>query len=279
MPKTPTKDAAPKDDKSKAAGKETPEKGESKANPSNGQSIAQILGGDKGPKDDSSREKDDQRDVIASLTKENREMKKMIREEVIPTIRQLQNEVKKGGTSASEAQDELDALAKEWELEPKFVKSLASILLSKSKKQFEDEYLSEVKDFKLKVETQSKEIDNAIVVKAISTEFDRAISEKPAYAKIAKKDAVTKYIMSSEENLKRTMDDILEELYGEPDGEAGIEGYSSQGSNHPKEPNYKDPSDEDHKRIAESRTKGGKEFEQYQENLIDRLTHRSRHAK
>lgn len=279
MPKAPTKDAAP-DDKSKAAGKEKSDnKDGSKTNPSNGQSIAQIAGGDKGPKDDSSKEKDDQREVIASLTKENREMKKMIREEVIPTIRQLQSEVKKGGTSASEAQDELDALAKEWELEPKFVKSLASILLSKSKKQFEDEYLSEVKDFKSKVENQSKEIDNAKVVKAISTEFDRAVSEKPAYAKVAKKDAVTKYILSSEENLKRTMEDILEELYGEAETVSGIEGYSSQGSNHPKEPNYKDPSDDDHKRIAESRTKGGKEFAEYQESLIDRLTHRSRHAK
>ncbi len=84
--------------------------------------------------------------------------------------------------------------------------------------------------------------------------------------------------MSSEENLGRTMEDILEELYGDAvQPEPGMEGYSSQGGNQPKEPDYKKPSEEDHKRIAESREKGGQEFEKYQEGLIDRLTHRSRH--
>lgn len=86
--------------------------------------------------------------------------------------------------------------------------------------------------------------------------------------------------MSSENNLKRTMEDVLDELYGSAQKDsAGMEGYSSQGGNHPKEPDYKSPSAEDHKRIAESRERGGEEFDRYQENLIDRLTHRSRHRK
>lgn len=279
------KGAAPADDKSKAAG-EPSEKKDGTANPSNGQSIAQVAGGDKSPKSDgasddkSGKEKDDQREVIASLTKENREMKKMIRDEVIPTIRDLQKQVKSGGQSADDAQDELDALAKEWDLEPKFVRKLSTILLSKSEKQFEDKYLSDIKDFKSKVETQSKEITNAQVTAAISKEFDRVVADNPELSKVAKKEAVRKYIMSSEENLGRTMEDILEELYGDVSkGEAGMEGYSSQGGNHPKEPDYKSPSDDDHKRIAESRTRGGQEFDKYQEGLIDRLTHRSRHRK
>jgi hypothetical protein len=281
------KGAAPADDKSKAAGTEPTEQKDGKdTNPTNGQSIAQVAGGDKSPKSDGSsddksgKEKDDQREVIASLTKENREMKKMIRDEVIPTIRDLQKQVKSGGTSADDAQDELDALAKEWDLEPKFVRKLSTILLSKSEKQFEDKYLSDIKDFKSKVETQSKEITNAQVTAAISKEFDRVVADNPELSKVAKKEAVRKYIMSSEENLGRTMEDILEELYGDVSkGEAGMEGYSSQGGNHPKEPDYKSPSDDDHKRIAESRTRGGQEFEKYQEGLIDRLTHRSRHRK
>jgi hypothetical protein len=40
-------------------------------------------------------------------------------------------------------------------------------------------------------------------------------AENPDLGKVAKKEAVRKYIMSSEENLNRTMEDILEELYGE----------------------------------------------------------------
>ena len=282
MPKPISKDAAPADDKSKAAGEQKPadKAGESKdTNPTNGQSIAQVAGGENDSKGAKPKDGDERDSLIVDLKKENREMKKMIRDEVIPTIRDLQQQIKKGGTSADDALDELDALAKEWELEPKFVQKLASILLTKSKKQFEDEYLSDIKDIKKKTEDQSKEISNAQITSAISKEFDRVIADNPDLAKVAKKEAVRKYIMSSEENLKRTMEDILEELYGEAETVSGIEGYSSQGSNHPKEPNYRDPSDEDHKRIAESRTKGGKEFAEYQENLIDRLTHRSRHAK
>jgi ribosomal protein S17E len=281
MPKPISKDAAPADDKSKAAGEQKPadKAGESKdTNPTNGQSIAQVAGGENDSKGAKPKDGDERDSLIVDLKKENREMKKMIRDEVIPTIRDLQQQIKKGGTSADDALDELDALAKEWELEPKFVQKLASILLTKSKKQFEDEYLSDIKDIKKKTEDQSKEISNAQISSAISKEFDRVIADNPDLAKVAKKEAVRKYILSSEENLGRTMEDILEELYGDSaKPEPGMEGYSSQGGNHPKDPDYTKPSEEDHKRIAESRERGGQEFEKYQEGLIDRLTHRSRH--
>lgn len=284
MPKAISKDAAPADDKSKAAGEQAPENkaGAKDTNPSNGQSIAQVAGSDNSKSGDSKdgkpKDGDERDNLIVDLKKENREMKKMIRDEVIPTIRDLQQQIKKGGTSADDALDELDTLAKEWELEPKFVHKLANILLTKSKKQFEDEYLSDIKDIKSKTEAQSKEISNAQITSAISKEFDRVMADNPDLAKVAKKEAVRKYIMSSEENLSRTMEDILEELYGDSaKPEPGMEGYSSQGGNHPKDPDYSKPSEEDHKRIAESRVKGGQEFEKYQEGLIDRLTHRSRH--
>ena len=281
MPEPKEKGAAlPIDDKSKKpAGDQKPADKEGKdKNSSNGQSIAQVAGGEGDSKGAKPKEGDERDSLIVDLKKENREMKKMIRDEVIPTIRELQQQIKKGGTSADDALDELDALAKEWELEPKFVQKLASILLTKSKKQFEDEYLSDIKDIKKKTEDQSKEITNAQITSAISKEFDRVIADNPDLAKVAKKEAVRKYIMSSEENLSRTMEDILEELYGDSaKPEPGMEGYSSQGGNHPKDPDYTKPSEEDHKRIAESRMKGGQEFEKYQEGLIDRLTHRSRH--
>lgn len=283
MPK-PHQEAAPSDDKSgKAAGESQPtDKGGKKDsdNPSNGQSIAQVAGAEGDSKGGKPKEGDEKENLIVDLKKENREMKKMIRDEVIPTIKDLQQQIKKGGTSADDALDELDALAKEWELQPKFVQKLASILLNKSKKQFEDEYLSDIKDIKKKNEDQSKEISNAQITGAISKEFDRVVTDNPDLAKVAKKEAVKKYIMSSEDNLSRTMEEILEELYGDAvKPEPGMEGYSSQGSNHQKEPDYKAPTEDDHKRIAQSREKGGQEFEKYQEGLIDRLTHRSRHRK
>lgn len=284
MPKPHTQEAVPADDQSgKAVGESQPtDKGGKKDsdNPSNGQSIAQVAGAEGDSKGGKPKEGDEKENLIVDLKKENREMKKMIRDEVIPTIKDLQQQIKKGGTSADDALDELDALAKEWELQPKFVQKLASILLNKSKKQFEDEYLSDIKDIKKKTEDQSKEISNAQITGAISKEFDRVVADNPDLAKVAKKEAVKKYIMSSEDNLSRTMEEILEELYGDAvKPEPGMEGYSSQGSNHQKEPDYKAPTEDDHKRIAQSRERGGQEFEKYQDGLIDRLTHRSRHRK
>ena len=249
-------------------------------NPTNGQSIGQVAGAEGDSKDNKPKEGDEKDNLIVDLKKENREMKKMIRDEVIPTIRELQQQIKSGSSSVGDAKDELDSLAEEWKLEPKFVHKLANVLLNKSKKQFEDEYLSDIKDIKSKTEAQSKQISNAQITTAISKEFDRVITENPDLEKVAKKEAVRKYIMSSEDNLKRTMEDILEELYGDvAKSGGGMEGYSSQGGNHPKEPDYKAPTEEDHKRIAQSREKGGQEFGKYQEGLIDRLTHRSRHRK
>ena len=277
MPKPNTQEAAPADDKSgKAAGDQKPaDKGGKES--SNGQSIAQVAGGENDSKGGKPKEGDDRDSLIVDLKKENREMKKMIRDEVIPTIRELQEQIKKGGSRGEDAKDEVEALI-EGSADPEFTRKLANALLSKSKKQFEDEYLSDIKDIKKKTEDQSKEINNAQITGAISKEFDRVIADNPELGKVAKKEAVRKYIMSSEENLSRTMEDILEELYGDAvKPEAGMEGYSSQGGNHQKEPDYKTPSEEDHKRIAESREKGGQEFEKYQDGLIDRLTHRSRH--
>src|SRR3989344_3745301 len=281
MPKPHTQDAAPADDKSgKAAGESQPADKCGKKdsdNPSNGQSIAQVAGGESDSKGGKPKEGDDRDSLIVDLKKENREMKKMIRDEVIQTIRELQEQIKKGGLRGEDAKDEIETLI-EGSADPEFTRKLANALLTKSKKQFEDEYLSDIKDIKKKTEAQSKEISNAQITGAISKEFDRVIADNPELGKVAKREAVRKYIMSSEENLGRTMEDIIEELYGDTvKPEPGMEGYSSQGGNHKKEPDYTKPSEEDHKRIAESREKGGQEFDKYQEGLIDRLTHRSRH--
>ncbi|KND49816.1 MAG: hypothetical protein AB203_01865 [Parcubacteria bacterium C7867-008] len=278
MPKPQNQEAAPADDKSgKAAGDQKPaDQGGNDAAPSN-KSIAEVAGASGDSKDQKPKDSDERDSLIVDLKKENREMKKMIRDEVIPTIKDLQEQIKKGGSRGDDAKDEIESLI-EGSADPEFTRKLANALLTKSKKQFEDEYLSDIKDIKKKTEAQSKEINNAQITAAIVKEFDRVVAENPELGKVAKREAVRKYILSSEENLSRTMEDILEELYGDAvKPEPGMEGYSSQGGNHPKEPDYKKPSEDDHKRIAESRERGGQEFDKYQDGLIDRLTQRSRH--
>jgi hypothetical protein len=93
MPKPHTQEAAPADDKSgKAAGEsQSADKGGKKDsdNPSNGQSIAQVAGAEGDSKGGKPKEGDEKENLIVDLKKENREMKKMIRDEVIPTIQRF----------------------------------------------------------------------------------------------------------------------------------------------------------------------------------------------
>lgn len=260
-----------------------------------GQSIAQVAsqddtedgnGSDKGNakkpgdgQDKSAQKKSSMFSDLMEFKKENRELKRMMRDEIIPTMKEMQQQIKSGALSKQDAKDELDALAEKYELEPEFVKELANTIKSKTTKEVEDKYLSDIKDIKADRETGKKLSQEARIKQAVSSEFDRVVAENPAYAKLAKKDAVTKLIMSDEDYQEMAMEDVLAEIYGEPEGEPGMDGYSAQGSNHKKAVNTSNPSDEEHAEIAASRERGGEDFNKYADDLILRMQGRSRHAK
>lgn len=265
--------------------KEDTETKPAKANPStkpSGQSIAQVASKDdtedgdgKGTKDTDGEPKKPtvtpQERVILDLKSENRELKRMIKDEVIPTMREMQQQIKQGSLSKEDAKDELDALAEKYQLEPEFVKELAGAIKSKTTKEVEDKYLTDIKDIKAERETGKRVTQEARIRQAVASEFDRVVAENPGYAKIAKKGVIEKLIMSNPDYQEMAMEDVLTEVYGDVESGAGMDGYAPQGSNHTPEAKPSELSDKPNLK--------GEELNTYADDLISRMQGKSRHAK
>lgn len=256
-----------------------------------GQSIAQVADADlgdegdddteDGTKDGDAKKPDNGQDKSAKkgpsvfsemleFKKENRELKRMMREEIIPTMKEMQTALKNGSLSKSEAKDELELLAEKYELEPEFVKELAGAIKSKTTKEVEDKYLSDIKEIKEDREAGKKVSQETKIKMAISSEFDRVVAETPEYAKLAKKEVVAKLILSNEEYQSMAMEDVLAEVYGEID-KPGMDGYSPQGASH--------KADVDPRDLADKANLNKEELTTYADDLILRMNNKSRHAK
>lgn len=257
------------------------------ADASKGKSLAEVAGvepetaDDKKPQDAGGKKS--VLDELIETRKENREMRALLRDEVIPTIKQLQDQVKAGGTGAAAAKDELDELAEEFNLQPEFVKKLANAIGNKSAKSIEDKYLGDIKDIKAEKTQRAEATQAARIAKAVDVEIERVITDNPQFAKIANPAAIKKYVLADQTNLQRSMDDIFEELYGGAvKDNPSVDGYAGGAANNPKAVDFSNLDDEGHKSIAAARATGGKEFEDYQANLLERLNNRggrSKHAK
>lgn len=246
-----------------------------------GQSIAQVASKDdtedgdgKGGKDTDGDSKKPavtpQERVILDLKSENRELKRMIKDEVIPTMREMQQQIKQGSLSKEDAKDELDALAEKYQLEPEFVKELAGAIKSKTTKEVEDKYLTDIKDIKAERETGKRVTQEARIKQAVVSEFDRVVAENPAYGKIAKKEVITKMILNTPEYQDMAMEDVLAEVYGDISN-PGMDGYTPQGSNHSPEVKASELSDKPNLK--------GEELTTYADDLISRMQGKSKHAK
>ena len=264
--------------------KEDTETKPTKAKPStkpSGQSIAQVASQDdtedgdgKGGKGTDGEPKKPtvtpQERVILDLKSENRELKKMIKDEVIPTMREMQQQIKQGSLSKQDVKDELDALAEKYELDPEFVKELAGAIKTKTTKEVEDKYLTDIKDIKADREQGKKLSQEARIKQAVVSEFDRVIADNPGYSKIAKKEVITKMILNNPEYQDMAMEDVLAEVYGEIEN-PGMDGYTPQGSNHTPETK---PSE-----LADKPNLKGEELNSYADDLIQRMQAKSRHSK
>lgn len=210
--------------------------------------------------------------AMLEFKKENRELKRMIRDEILPTMKEMREQLKNGSLSKQEAKSELDALAEKYELDPEFVKDLAKTLTPKPAAKADEEseeYLADIKD--IAEDDKAKAESKAARIKvAISTEFDRVVADNPEYAKVAKKDVIQKLIMSNEEYQEMAMEDVLTEVYGVV-ATPGMDGYSPQGANH--------EADVDPKDLADKANLSPEEKTAYQDDLMARMNMGSRHAK
>lgn len=260
-----------------------------KAEPAKGKSLAEVAGitdtdggADPNAKPDEGGKKPTVFQDLMEAKKEIREQRKLIGE-AVDAIKSLQQQLKDGTISAGAGKDELDEIAEEYDLKPEFVKKLAKAIENKSAATIKKQYLPEIKDIKDKEEKKDKEAQAASqaakIAKAIDVEIDRVIEAYPQYKKVANPAIIKQLVLADPKNLNRSMEDIFSEVYGAAVKDLpAMDGYAGGAKNNPKKIDYS--TEEGIKEVSTARETRGKAYEEYQEDLLARLQHksRSRHA-
>lgn len=115
----------------------------------------------------------------------------------------------KGETSPEDIADELQSLAEEFDIEPKFVNKLAKILEGKAEKKA-GEVLKPIleRDATLTAAEKKRKLDEAF-----TKHYTEALEKMPEYTDIANADAI-KALSFLPENAKKTFSQLIEETYG-----------------------------------------------------------------
>jgi hypothetical protein len=262
--------AEEKKEEVKAPEADTPTEKKEAPTKSNGQSIAQIAEG----MEDSAKEDDKPEDKTPDEKKEDKPKKKSVFEDLIETKRELkelrkeatENEIalmedvktllakvekleKAGIAPTKEVQEESDALLKELEeeygldkkgfdkLETLLKKRLGITSTSKEDKGDDDtkkrvdalEKEKQDEKRKQEVEKQIKTIETAI-----ANEFNSLVKTFPDVKDAVSLQAITRYILSDKDNLTKSMEEIVREMYPKALGEKqSIDGYNG-GADHTK---------------------------------------------
>lgn len=243
----------------------TPESTDSNVTDTQQASIADVAD-DLSPEEPKAAKKPNPFKALRVATKENHEYERILKDDVLPTMKAMQEEInslRAGGAS----KDEIQEFAEEQGLDPEQVKGLVKLIQSKVKP--DDKILSDLKEIKeSNAKRDSKEAEVRIMV-AIDKEFDRVTKDNPQLAKVANKDFIKKHLMDNQDDLKRPMDEVLEEVYGNAVKDGGtVDGYSPTATNHAKPVNYL----EDTERVTEARLKGDKKtMDAFTNELIGQL--------
>lgn len=118
-------------------------------------------------------------------------------------------EKKQDGASDDEVSGDLDALAEEFDIEPKFVKKLAKILEGKAEKKAGEA----LKPLMEQNEKLSKKEREEAIDKAFKKHYAEALETMPEYKEIANADAI-KALSLLKENANKTFAQLIEETYG-----------------------------------------------------------------
>lgn len=253
----------------KAPEAETPTKKEEAPTKTNGQSIAQIAEGleDSAKEDDKSKvdpapkedEKPKKKSVFEDLIETKRELKELRKEsteneialmEDVKTLLAKVDKLEKAGIAPTkEVQEESETLLKELEeeygldkkgfdkLETLLKKRLGITSTLKEEKGDEDtkkrvDALEKEKQDDKKKQEVEKQIKT--IEKAIENEFDSLTKTFPDVKDAVSLPAITRYILSDKDNLTKSMEEIVREMYPKALGEKqSIDGYSG-GADHSK---------------------------------------------
>jgi hypothetical protein len=288
-------DESKKDDAKKAE-KPEPKKGEA-AKPKNGQSIAQVAeaANDDEDEDDDSDDEDDHdgddhksKKNRGSLFKEfigiKRELKdqqKMNKEttkqyqELASAMTDLIDVVKdlKGNKTAQK--DEIEEFAEEWGLDKEGTKKLLSVLEKRLSTKFKptkdddgDDEDEEPKKKVKKSDDSKAELNARKIELAIEGEYEDFIDSFPQLKGKLNLKAIKRYIIGDDENLAKSFNDIVTEMYpGILTGKAGVDGGTDggTGADDEDETNFNDP------KVLAQLDKNPKLKEKYHEDLVNRV--------
>lgn len=124
-------------------------------------------------------------------------------------LNDLKLKYESGDSTKKEMTDDLNALADEFDVDPKFVTKLVKIVESKSDQKV-GEALKEVTDMKQEL---SKKQKDDFIDRAFTTHYNEAIERMPEYKEIANVDVI-KALSLLPQNAKKTFPELIEETYG-----------------------------------------------------------------
>lgn len=139
--------------------------------------------------------------AFLELKKENKEFAKAIKD--------LKTKIDAGDSSKEDIAEDLEALAEEYDIEPKFVSKLAKILEGKAEKKA-GEVLKPIleRDANLTAAEKKRKLDEAF-----TKHYDEAIEKSPEFKDIANADTI-KALSFLPENANKTFAQLIEETYG-----------------------------------------------------------------
>lgn len=139
--------------------------------------------------------------AFLDLKKDYKELKK--------SFKDLQDKISSGDVSKEDIAEDLNALAEEFDIEPKFVNKLAKILEGKAEKKA-GEVLKPIleRESTLTAAEKKRKLDEAF-----TKHYNEALEKMPEYNDIANADAI-KALSFLPENSKKTFAQLIEETYG-----------------------------------------------------------------
>ena len=121
----------------------------------------------------------------------------------------LQSKVNAGESSKEEITDDLDALAEEFDIDPKFVTKLSKVLEAKAEKKAGEI----IKPILERENNLSKKEKDELIDKAFTKAYTAEIEKSPEYKDIANADVI-KELSLLPKNANKTFAQLIEETYG-----------------------------------------------------------------
>lgn len=130
---------------------------------------------------------------------------KKARKQAEKDLRALQKTIDEGG-SAADVSEDIDAIAEEHNIDPKFLKKLASAIEKTAERKAEEKLEAKMKPIEARERAEKVE-------KVFATHFDKAMAEMPEFKDVVNREVIKTLSLDSA-NQNKTFAQLIEETYG-----------------------------------------------------------------